>query len=71
NIVQRTNEEEQAAFSDSTVLHGAAERRLDPILQGVRQALLGNGSVVPLRPTPTLTISPANLRELETTKKGK
>ncbi|MBQ2519314.1 MAG: carboxypeptidase-like regulatory domain-containing protein [Bacteroidaceae bacterium] len=71
NIVQRTNEEEQAAFSDSTVLHGAAERRLDPILQGVRQALLGNGSVVPLRPTPTLTISPANLRELEATKKGK
>lgn len=69
NIVQRTNDEEQAAFSDSTVLHAAAERRLDPILQGVRQALLGNGSVVPLRHMPQTTVSPANIFELENEKK--
>ena len=52
NIVLRTNEEELAAFRDSTgFMPNLADRRLDPVLLNVRRMLFDGEAVVPLRLT--------------------
>ena len=52
NIVLRTNEEELAAFRDSTgFMPNLADRRLDPVLLNVRRTLFEGEAVVPLRLT--------------------
>ncbi len=52
NIVMRTNEEEKAAFNDSTgFMPDMSNRKLDPVLLNVRNVLIDKSMVVPLRPS--------------------
>ncbi|MCR4921395.1 MAG: carboxypeptidase-like regulatory domain-containing protein [Bacteroidaceae bacterium] len=52
NIVMRTNEEEAAAFSDSTgFMPDLSDRRLDPVLLNVRRMLIQRDMLIPLRPS--------------------